>query len=848
MTRFFTFLTGIMLSYGALAQLPDGSIAPDFTATDINGVEHNLYSYLDSGYSVILCFDAVWNTAGWSYFETGTLQSIHETYGQYGTNEVRVFFLEADDATTNADLNGSGNFSAGDWVTGTAYPIIDNAGNIFLDYQNNYYPTIYTICPNRILTQSGQVNVADHASIFQATICQPASLADDAYLVNYTGETLGCGSAPTTLSVNLMNTGTSPLTSCTITAYDGATEVGSVNWTGFLDTYQYEEVVVTSVAVTEDTVFDIVVTSADDNDVNNAVVAQIDRAQESTSSVQFSLLTDGYPMETQWILVDNAGNLVDQGGPYSTPGEEIVVNWQLELGCYTFVIQDAYSDGLHASWFNGVGPDGSFSLEAMNGNFVEDTLYAYAAPDEFAEIVVSFEVTSVVSPPGSGCDELYFTEYVEGFGNNKALEIYNPTSDWVDLSDYQIERYANGATSASEEQKAVLSGMLAPQDVVVCVLDKQDPDGVEFEAPVWDELAEKADLWLSPVYEENNTMYFNGNDAMVLRQISSNTVLDVIGKVGEDPGWELGWAGLTTNHTLIRKFEVIGGDVNAVDDFLVVDQWDAVAWSDDNIAEGAIFDDLGFHDCLCGTTTSSGCTDPAAFNYVPSAIFDDGSCVYFVTTCDFLGNDSWDVLPPGLYIGQPQVEHELGVYVNGEFVLHLPPFYADDNGGSYEVSSWDNLVWSGLPEGLSLTDAPGQIAGNAQACVSYSGTPYEEGAFEVTVAGELMVAAFGSVISAGETTASFTMVITPNADGILGCTYAHALNFNPVANVDNGSCEFGGCTDPNASNFEPHASVDDGTCEAEPCLASCIGDLNNDSSVGAADLLVLLTAFGGECE
>ena len=28
-------------------QLPDGSIAPDFTATDINGTTHNLQSYLD---------------------------------------------------------------------------------------------------------------------------------------------------------------------------------------------------------------------------------------------------------------------------------------------------------------------------------------------------------------------------------------------------------------------------------------------------------------------------------------------------------------------------------------------------------------------------------------------------------------------------------------------------------------------------------------------------------------------------------------------------------------------------------------------------------------------------------
>ena len=30
------------------------SYAPDFTATDINGVEHNLYDLLDQGYQVIL--------------------------------------------------------------------------------------------------------------------------------------------------------------------------------------------------------------------------------------------------------------------------------------------------------------------------------------------------------------------------------------------------------------------------------------------------------------------------------------------------------------------------------------------------------------------------------------------------------------------------------------------------------------------------------------------------------------------------------------------------------------------------------------------------------------------------
>ena len=38
------------------AQLPNGSVAPDFTLTDINGVQHKLYDYLDNGYTVSLPF------------------------------------------------------------------------------------------------------------------------------------------------------------------------------------------------------------------------------------------------------------------------------------------------------------------------------------------------------------------------------------------------------------------------------------------------------------------------------------------------------------------------------------------------------------------------------------------------------------------------------------------------------------------------------------------------------------------------------------------------------------------------------------------------------------------------
>ena len=188
------------------------------------------------------------------------------------------------------------------------------------------------------------------------------------------------------------------------------------------------------------------------------------------------------------------------------------------------------------------------------------------------------------------CNELFMSEYIEVWSNNKAIEIYNPTGSAIDMSDYRLERYANGATAAEENQKVDLSGTIEPGDVLVYVLDKQDPDGVDFEAPVWDELAAQADVWLCPVYAENNAMYFNGNDAMVLRKISTNTVVDIFGVIGEDPG-SAGWDEITQNHTLVRRSEVTAGDVTATDAFDVLAVWDSL--------EVNTFDQLGFHECDC---------------------------------------------------------------------------------------------------------------------------------------------------------------------------------------------------------------------------------------------------------
>ena len=45
------------------------------------------------------------------------------------------------------------------------------------------------------------------------------------------------------------------------------------------------------------------------------------------------------------------------------------------------------------------------------------------------------------------CTDLFFSEYLEGSSNNKAIEIYNPTSSRIGLDNYEVRLYNNGAST-----------------------------------------------------------------------------------------------------------------------------------------------------------------------------------------------------------------------------------------------------------------------------------------------------------------------------------------------------------------------------------------------------------------
>ncbi len=141
-------------SNSIFSQLTNGSIAPDWTMTDINGVTYNLYDELDAGKSILLDISATWCGPCWTYHNNGTMESLYEDYGPDGTDQIRVFMVEGEPDTNLNCLYGSSgcnDSSWGDWVTGTPYPIFSpepSAANSFLsDYQLGFWPTLYAISP-----------------------------------------------------------------------------------------------------------------------------------------------------------------------------------------------------------------------------------------------------------------------------------------------------------------------------------------------------------------------------------------------------------------------------------------------------------------------------------------------------------------------------------------------------------------------------------------------------------------------------------------------------------------------------------------------------------------------------
>ncbi len=270
--------------------------------------------------------------------------------------------------------------------------------------------------------------------------------------------------------------------------------------------------------------------------------------------------------------------------------------------------------------------------------------------------------------------DLFFSEYVEGSGNNKALEIYNPTKQTIDLSYYFVVRYSNGNPGYAEGGITHLTGTIESFKTFVLVNGQTTSTSSSPAcSPVLQAMADQLDgVYPAPTY-------MNGNDAIALLKTSdgqvpstSNTTtpVDLFGQTSlgnailAETGWSYVkdstlsyknnttgaavtgkvinyivqakatdgttfgpfWMSWTSDHSLIRKPSVVKGVVANPNPFIVTMEWDTVPAIVDtagHLVYKDIWTNLGSHKCDAET---AGINDSPAGSWLsiyPNPVISD---------------------------------------------------------------------------------------------------------------------------------------------------------------------------------------------------------------------------------
>jgi predicted extracellular nuclease len=200
---------------------------------------------------------------------------------------------------------------------------------------------------------------------------------------------------------------------------------------------------------------------------------------------------------------------------------------------------------LSVNWGDGSGPQ-ALPLNASSAvktyfaaGIYTITLLATDAQGISTQLIGDISITAAPGPDlGS---DLFFSEYVEGTSNNKAIEIYNPSANAVDLSIYKVKLYANGATTPTSTQN--LTGSIAASSTLTLVHASLSPAAV-----------------INGVKLVSAVTNFNGDDAITLEK--NGVVIDAIGQVGFDPGAAWTDSAVTTlNATIRRKANIDRGSI-----------------------------------------------------------------------------------------------------------------------------------------------------------------------------------------------------------------------------------------------------------------------------------------------
>lgn len=810
----------LLVSIRSQAQLPDGSIAPDFTVTDISGNTHTLYDYLSAGTPVVLQFSATWSAPDWLYHQSNALSQLYDNHGPEATNEVMVIFIESDDNTTLDDLYGTGGNTIGDYVTGYNFPFVDNGRSLFDTYACIGVPTIFTICPDGLLTETGQLDYSNHLAFIQQAACGPMSDTNNPALIDVVGPTSDCSNS-IDAELTLLNRGLAGLTAVEITTTGCSNCPIVTNWSGLLGSLEMEVVQIPNVQLTQDSPIQFQITSANDDTSDDTITADFEVVVDAVRELHIDVFTDCWPEESSWSIFDENSTVV-ASGTYQDPEANYNDVVTLANGCYTFVFSDVYGDGMIGTPF-GCANDGSVLVTSVNPDqSVQSVLWDYDGSTAFFENAIKFTVCAGGCP---GCTDAAACNYDALATGEDGSCVYG--ADDCGCTDSSALNYNSLAVwdDGSCEPAPVMYGVVTDITGAVHDLDARAASGQKI---LFHFLADWSPLGPELV-PDINTIYtqYGCNSADVF-------VIGVNNQSGDAVTQD--WA---SNNAYLAPVVSLDGGADPLFNMFSIIAWPTVILCD----QFGTLDD-GVYTGLNGATLNNfnliapdysidqnsciedvlGCMDPSACNFTAVATIPDGSCDYdCFQNCTNLGADFWNQIAPGVYPMETTVI-EFGNPHNSELLFNTTlQFYDPNTQNTFDIDAVAINSVNMLPNGMGVElPALPVLAGN-QICMLLEGAPTEEGLFIAEFNCTIYLTFFGNPIEINDVIYTHTIEVTPNVSGIYGCTYPLSPNFNSLANIDDGSCTFIPFND-------------------------CPSDLNGDGQINTADLTVILSVYGSTCE
>ena len=477
--------------------------------------------------------------------------------------------------------------------------------------------------------------------------------------------------------------------------------------------------------------------------------------------VDILITPDQYPQETSWAILNDSGDTVITGGPYTNIIDYSPQNTQLCIpnGDYTFEIYDTYGDGMAGSLWG--GNDGSYSIthcgdvivESDTANFGFYTFHGFTINDcappppvygcmnpNFVEFlpIATIDTGMCLTEKVFGCTDEEAFNYNEEANTDILVETCTYS---LTLTDLAGNGWAGAYVLVFQGDEFLGNFTLEDgfEETFTFELNAFEPVGIKFEITQQSQFT-SVQCGYSLYSDEDVTINEPGGFASPLVPFEINYGLPYCG-----------------DNCIDRIYGCT--DINAL-----------------NYNEEANTDDETCYYIL-------GCTNPVYLEYDEEADFDDGSCETIVV----LGCMDEDALN---YDSEANVELEGSCIAVVEGCMNELAFNYNPNANVPDTCI--AVVDGCIDETAMNYDSLANVSDNSCEYYIYGCTDSE---------------AFNFNPLANTNDGSCVAIV-------YGCTDNAMFNYNSAANVENGSCIpfYYGCTDPTMYNYDDDANTDNGSC------------------------------------